>query len=238
MMIRLDVRFWLAAAILGAVCAGCASTESAAERPNVSAPRFGQTTVQPPASSAPVQLEGNTAIDSETTPSTHHETAQLPSPPPVTDKKVETSSDTKPANKQEITAEEEQYNTAKPALMGIRLTDTLNAVLERFEEPLASFEMEDELAPLSIYEYEGFTVGFNPRGTVEFVEITSEAVNPGLGGLKLGQTVEDAETALGVPDANTQYALQYKADGTILKLDVDPKNKTIQSIKLFADTTA
>lgn len=237
MKIRLDVRFWLATAILGAVCAGCASTELAAERPNVSSPRFGQTTVQPPASSTPVLLEGNAAIDSEPTPSTHQETAQLPSPPPVTDKKVETSSDTKPGIK-EITDQAEQYNTSKPALMGIRLTDTLNDVLERFDEPLASFEMQDELAPLTIYEYEGFTVGFNPRSNVEFVEITSDAVNPGLGGLKLGQTVEDAETALGVPHANTQYALQYRAHGTILKLDVDPKNKTIQSIKLFADTTA
>ncbi|MDF2715342.1 MAG: hypothetical protein K0R28_2267 [Paenibacillus sp.] len=239
MIIRPDVRFWVAAVILGAVCAGCNTTKLAADEPSTlsSAPRYGQVT-------APPQLTANSPTlavhePKENAAESAHKTepAEIPNPEPnvPTDKKVETSSDTKPPESKADNATIEGYNVKKPSLMGIRLTDTKTAVKQKFDEPVTEFEMDDEQDPVSVFEYEGFTVGFNTAGKVEFIEITSKDVNPGLGGLRLGQKVKDAETALGKPDTNTTYALHYKADGTILKLDIDPKTEAIQSIKLFAD---
>ncbi|TNJ65273.1 hypothetical protein FE784_15745 [Paenibacillus hemerocallicola] len=243
MIIRPDVRFWVAAVILGAVCTGCNTTKLAADEPSsppsVSAPRFGQVTAPPP------QLTANSSTlavhepkEVATEPPRKQEPAETPNPQPTvpTDKKVETSSDTKPPESKTGNATIEGYNVKKPSLMGIRLTDTKAAVKQKFDEPVSEFEMDDEKDPLTVFEYEGFAVGFNTAGKVEFIEITSKDVNAGLGGLRLGQKVKDAETALGKPDTNTTYALHYKADGTILKLDIDPKTEAIQSIKLFADS--
>jgi hypothetical protein len=241
MIIRPDVRFWVAAVLLGAVCTGCNTTQLAADQPpaspSVSAPRYGPTT-------APPQLAGNSSKlaaheQKETVAPPVQKTeppSEAPKSPPAgpSDKKVETSSDTKPPENKPGTAAVEAYNAKKPSLMGIRLTDTKTAVKKKFDDPVSEFEMDDEQDSVTVCEYEGFSVGFNAAGTVEFIEITSKDVNPGLNGLRLGQKVKDAESALGKPDTNTTYAMHYKADGTILKLDIDPKTESIQSIKLFA----
>lgn len=163
--------------------------------------------------------------------------ASTPAASAAISKQVVTSSDSKPPeNDPPETPDIEAYNVKKPALMGIRLVDTKTTVAQKFSDPLKEFVMEDEQDPLTVFEYEGFIVGFNNAGLVEFIEITSDEVNPGLGGLRLGQKVKDAEKALGKPDTNTNYALQYKAGGTILKLDIDRKTESIISIKLFADS--
>lgn len=239
MIIRPDVRFWVAAAILGAVCAGCNTTQLAADQPPETAPRYGQVAAPPQAiansSTLPEHEPGETVAVS-TTPSDKPIDPPKPLPETSSDKKVETSSNVKPTESRTTTVDIEAYDAEKPSLMGIRLTDTQVTVVEKFDQPLYEYEMDDEFAPLTVYEYEGFIVGFNAKERVEFVEITSKDVNPGLGGLRLGQKVKDAEAALGKPDTNTSYALQYKAEGTILKLDIDPKTETIQSIKLFADS--
>jgi hypothetical protein len=68
---------------------------------------------------------------------------------------------------------------------------------------------------------------------VEFIEVASSEEDPGLNGLRLGQTTADAAKALGKPDSSTDYVMTYKTKTTVLKLDIDTKSKTIQSIKLF-----
>jgi hypothetical protein len=152
-------------------------------------------------------------------------------------KQVVTSSGAKPleAEPPEAPPEPESYQADKPSLMGIRLTDSRAAVVQKYAEPSSQFELEDERDPITVYEYDGFNIGFNRTDKVEFIEIMTDEVNPGLNGLRLGQQVKDAEIALGKPDTNTSYALQYKAVGTILKLDIDHKTDSIVSIKLFAD---
>lgn len=242
MITRPHVRFWVAAVMLGAVCTGCNTTKLAADQPSaspsVSAPRYGPATAPPqlaatnPSASA-VHEQQKEAI-APSTQKTEPSEAPKSQPSAPADKKVETSSDTKPPESKPGTAAVESYTSKKPSLMGIRLTDTRTAVKKKFDDPVAEFEMDDEQDSVTVCEYEGFSVGFNAAGTVEFIEITSKDVNPGLNGLRLGQKVKDAESALGKPDTNTSYALHYKADGTILKLDIDPKTESIQSIKLFA----
>ncbi|PYI56497.1 DUF4309 domain-containing protein [Paenibacillus flagellatus] len=239
MTISRNVRLWAAAATIGALLAGCETSKHAVEPPPAkpidSALLPGTATPEQSLLSQPPALapDSNNSAQTVTPPDAKPPAKEAHPVPP--DKKVETASDSKPPASKPGTSEIESYNAKKPALMGIRLTDTRSGVTQKFGEPVSEYVMEDERDPISVVEYEGFAVGFNAGKTVEFIEITSKDVNPGLNGLRLGQKVKDAETALGKPDTNTNFALHYKAGGTILKLDVDPKTETIQSIKLFAD---
>jgi len=235
---RRYVRFWLTAAMVSALVAGCNTTKPAATNPEASgsAPRFGQEPVIPQPTGNGPNVTGDITKPEDsgaTTVAVEPQTPPKVTPPP-TDKKVETSSDTKPpASKPDSSTL--QYDAKKPALMGVRLTDSKPSVKQKLGDPVSEFVMEDEKDPIDVQEYDGFSIGFNSKGFVEFIEITSKDVNPGLNGLRLGQKVKDAETALGKPDTNTTYALHYKAGGTILKLDIDKKTEAITSIKLFAD---
>jgi hypothetical protein len=125
------------------------------------------------------------------------------------------------------------FNSKQPKLMGLAIQETKEQVIAKYGTPEDSFIMDDPTEPISVYQYEGFTVGFTPNKQVQFVDVNSAAINPGLNGLRLGQTTDDAIHALGKPDNNSVYVLSYKTKKEILKLDIDPKTKTIQSIKLF-----
>ncbi|WP_165452635.1 DUF4309 domain-containing protein [Paenibacillus thalictri] len=130
---------------------------------------------------------------------------------------------------------QETYTVAKPILMGLTLKTSASDVVKKFGNPREQFLMDDEIDPMTVYDYTDFMVGFNKAEQLMFVDVRSSEINPGLNGLKLGQTTDDAYKALGKPDTNTSYVLTYKSEGTVLKLDVDPKTKTINSIKLFYD---
>jgi hypothetical protein len=125
------------------------------------------------------------------------------------------------------------YNNKQPKVMGLAIQDTKEQVMAKYGSPKDSFVMDDPTEPISVYQYEGFSVGFSPDKHVQFVDVNSASINPGLNGLRLGQTTDDAIHALGKPDSNSVYVLSYKTQKEILKLDIDPKTKTIQSIKLF-----
>ncbi|MDB5054888.1 MAG: hypothetical protein JWM44_2938 [Bacilli bacterium] len=125
------------------------------------------------------------------------------------------------------------FNTKQPSVMGLTLKETENNVNIKYGTPSDSFVMDDPAEPITVYQYEGFSVGFDGANQVKFIDVSSAKVNPLLNGLRLGQTVDEAVKALGKPDLNTNYVLTYNAKEAILKLDIDPKTKTIQSIKLF-----
>nr|WP_275983760.1 DUF4309 domain-containing protein [Paenibacillus hamazuiensis] len=129
---------------------------------------------------------------------------------------------------------QESYSQAKPSLMGLTMKTSPETVIAKFGEPKEQFTMDDDTDPLTVFDYTDFTVGFNKQKQLQFVDVRSAEVDPGLNGLTLGQTVEDAYNALGKPDSNTSYVLSYKSEGTVLKLDVDPKSGQITSIKLFS----
>ena len=173
-------------------------------------------------------------------PPAEPQTANPPVSDDAQDEKVETSSDNKPLDKPSTAEKPSRIDnvSGKPvrdALMGLRLSDTRTTVEQKYGKPETEYEMEDEPNPIAVYEYAGFSVGFDASGTIVFVEITSKDTDPGLNGLKLGHSVKSALDALGEPDTRTDYALSYNTGESVLKLDVDPKTGTIQSIKLFAN---
>lgn len=127
----------------------------------------------------------------------------------------------------------DSYTVEKPLLMGVAIGDSQDSVVKLHGTPKSQYLMDDAEDPITVYEYDGFHIGLNPLKQVEFVEVASSEEDPGLNSLRLGQTTAEAAKALGKPDSSTDYVMTYKTKTTVLKLDIDTKSKTIQSIKLF-----
>ncbi|GAA4863212.1 hypothetical protein GCM10023310_48330 [Paenibacillus vulneris] len=130
---------------------------------------------------------------------------------------------------------QETYNQTKPTLLGLTLKSSPDAVTSKYGKPKEQFQMEDETDPITVYDYTDFMVGYNKQNQLQFIDIRSSEINPGLNGLKLGQSTSDIYKALGKPDSNTSYVLIYKSKDAVLKLDIDPKTDKLNSIKLFAE---
>jgi hypothetical protein len=125
------------------------------------------------------------------------------------------------------------YNPNKPTLMGLTIHQTLDEVIESFGVPSEEYVMEDENDPITVYDYSDFLIGLDQNNEIKFIDVYSLQINPGLNGLRLGDTVQHAVSALGSPDSNTEYVLNYTSQNVILKLDINPDTQTIHSIKLF-----
>jgi hypothetical protein len=126
------------------------------------------------------------------------------------------------------------FSDKQPKIMGLAIGEQQEKAVKQYGQPLKSYIMEDPTDPISVYQYKGFSVGFNTANEIQFIDVNSREVNPDLNGLRLGDTAAKALEALGKPDKNTSYVISYYTKTAILKLDIDPKTKTIQSIKLFA----
>jgi len=131
--------------------------------------------------------------------------------------------------------EKAAFDPSNPSLLGLHVNDSIQKLLDRFDEPAKEYTLDDEDDPMTVYDYETFTVGFTKSQKLEFVTIQSDKVDPGLNGIRLGSTAAEVTKALGEPDTNTTYVISYKSKNAILKIDVDPKTEKIQSIKLFAN---
>jgi hypothetical protein len=206
---------------------------------------------QPPSESAvPVQQPtSDHALNSATASAASPSTEPTASPEAAFDHKASASANspvnsgigsvsaqegsTKSVPKPKIDAKD-AYKQEKPTLMGFKLGTDKDTVLGRFGKFKKQFSMDEDADAINVYEYTDFSVGFNTKNELEFVDVHTADIDPGLRGLRLGQKPEDAIAILGKPDTNTTYVLSYKTQGTILKLDIDPKLNTIQSIKLFA----
>jgi hypothetical protein len=141
--------------------------------------------------------------------------------------------DKKPDSPKPKVDAKDAYQEEKPTLLGLSLHTPKDDVLAKLGPAKNKFVMDDDTDPVTVYEYADFSVGFNKSDALEFVDIRSADIDPGLHGLRLGQKAEDAVKALGKPDTNSSFVLTYKSQGTFLKLDLDPKEGTIRSIKLF-----
>lgn len=140
----------------------------------------------------------------------------------------------KPERQKPESDETHTYDASLPKLAGIAVGDSKSYVMKRFGNPRSAYVMEDEAGELEVFQYDSFTVGFDPENKVEFIDITSEKIDPGLNGLRLGDRAGDAIRLLGEPDVKTEYVLNYVSETAILKLDIDPFEERINSIKLFA----
>lgn len=212
---------------LAVTMAACGSSNAA------EAPPAAQGTVVPTATLAP---SGTPAGGSVTVAS------DIPSPPekaPGTNNYVQQAgNEAKPSaaatSKPKKTYD--SYTVEKPQLMGVAIGDSQESVVKLHGAPKSQYRMDDAEDPINVYEYDGYHIGLNPQKQVEFVEVASSEEDPGLNSLRLGQTTAEAAKALGKPDSSTDYVMTYKTKTTVLKLDIDTKSKTIQSIKLFGRT--
>jgi hypothetical protein len=233
------VQMTVAAALLGItiVTAACSSEQSQDPADTVIKDHTITPTTQPPAnsqvnSSSPTPGSEIPVTDPTATPGSGSNNEQGVQQ----GKHVATSSD-QPVAEDKITESPIQpYTVNKPALKGISINDNIAVVTQLAGKPIDEYYMDDEMDPIQIHEYKGYIVGFNKLGKVQFVEITSKDIETGLNGFRLGSNVKDAQKALGKPDMSSKYALSYKNDGTILKLDVDPVTQNCLSIKLFAES--
>lgn len=144
---------------------------------------------------------------------------------------AESTASPSPTQKPKVTFD--SYSVDKPMLMGLAIGEAQTAAVKLHGNAGSTYVMDDPDDPITVHEYDDFTVGYNSKKLVQFVEVSSSNADPGLNGLKIGQTTADVSKALGKPDSTTDYVITYKTKTTILKLDVDTKTKTVQSIKLF-----
>ncbi|WP_243633251.1 DUF4309 domain-containing protein [Paenibacillus xerothermodurans] len=126
------------------------------------------------------------------------------------------------------------YDRDKPTLLGLSLKSSIEDVTSKYGNPKEQFVMDAESDPITVYDYADFLAGFNKQNQLEFIDVRSSEINPGLNGLKLGQSTSAVYKALGQPDSNTSFVFTYKSTGALLKLDIDPKADKVNSIKLFA----
>ncbi|NHN31202.1 DUF4309 domain-containing protein [Paenibacillus sp. S3N08] len=142
-------------------------------------------------------------------------------------------SEVKPAPSKPKIDIRDSYNQAKPTLIGLTLNTSMDKVVATFGKPKEQFIMDEENDPITVYDYTDFLIGFNKQKQLRFIDIRSAEINPGLNGLKLGQSTSKVYEALGKPDSNTSFVFTYNSTGAVLKLDVDPKTDKVNSIKLF-----
>jgi hypothetical protein len=196
-----------------------------------------------------VQVTPTPPVAAAETPNKPPEAVQTPSPSAAEvtpDDKVSLASAENPNNPDPVQNEvkpvptklkidiRDPYNQAKPTLLGLNLKTSVDIVTGRYGKPKDQFMMDEDSDPITVYDYSDFLVGFNNKSQLQFIDIRSIDINPGLNGLKLGQSTGDVFKALGKPDSNTSFVLTYKSAGAVLKLDVDPKTDKVNSIKLFA----
>jgi hypothetical protein len=214
-------------AIASFLVTGCQESSAPAPKPTIEVSTHTQAPLPVESTPAPVVVTSSSPSPAAAD-STKHE-AQVAG---IT-KVDQVNTTPKPTAKPKVKAED-AYQQEKPTLMGLKLGTAKDAVLERFGKAKHQFLMEED--NIDVYDYTDFSVGFNSKGTLEFVDVHSIDIDPGLHGLRLGQTVQDALNILGKPDTKSTYVLAYKAQGTLLKLDIDPHENKIQSIKLFGNS--
>jgi type IV secretory pathway VirB10-like protein len=198
---------------------------------------------QPPAVTVPSGQTATAPIETPAPPAGETQEAQpnpsdkvtlasteTPAAPPA----IDTPPPVKPSPKVKVEIKE-PYSQAKPSLLGLTLRTSAATIEARFGKPKEQFLMDEDADPITVYDYTDFLVGFNSNKQLQFIDVRSAELDPGLGGLRLGGTLNDVTQALGKPHASTGLVITYKASGAILKLDMDPKTKLVNSIKLFAE---
>lgn len=130
-------------------------------------------------------------------------------------------------------SEDQPWIADMPKLGGIAIGDTETEVYSLFGDSSDNYSLDEEDESITVHEYDGFAVGFNKARTVQFVEVYGEHTATGLSGLRIGDNAQSAIDALGKPTTQTTYLLAYEAEGALLKLDLDPEQDRIVSIKLI-----
>jgi hypothetical protein len=127
----------------------------------------------------------------------------------------------------------ERFNPNDPTLMGLRIGDLAEKFIEQWGQGNDILRVDDPDSPYTVYSFPGISIGVDMNRTLMFISIDSAEIDTGLGGVKVGQKIEEAIQLLGPPSTNSKFVVSYRTNTTILKLDVDPERNIILSIKLF-----
>lgn len=125
------------------------------------------------------------------------------------------------------------WTAATPMLHGVAIGDSDAKVKKLFGKEIDSYTLEEETETIKVLEYDGFAIGINNSQAVHYIEVYGNNISAGLSGLQVGDKPDKALQMLGKPEKQTTYLLTYQADGALLKLDLDPEQNEIVSIKLL-----
>ncbi len=87
---------------------------------------------------------------------------------------------------------------------------------------------------VTIWEYDGFSIGFSDKNKVVYVEINSADVDTGFAALQYGMEGSRAAQLLGIPTKEQTNVLTLEVSGGWLKLDLDPDTQQVLSMKLLS----
>lgn len=215
----------LPVALAAGLAAGCAASGGTAER-----------TVQPTPSAEQAQLSATTTPDGFRT-----ERPISPEPSPTLKEATEiashpSSSLADAGRSSDMDAAPTPAAGRRPfALFGLKPGDPKHSAEVRLGPPASTYVLNDEeTGGILVHEYGGYQVGFDPHGRVVFIDVRSENVDPGLGGIRVRSDADAVVRALGRPTSRTDRVLTYERDGAVLKFDLDPGRDSVLSIKLFA----
>lgn len=217
---KLTLRLIMLSFALMLLLAGCAENDTTTETPIDTTP----VTVTKPAENK-VDAESKESAKKDLQISSQHEGN-------TTDGKEETDKEKEPAKLPNYNVAE-PFDTTRPTLMGFAIGDSADAVAARFGLPQSESTMNDG-GKLQVLEYPGFSIGINENKSIIFIEVTSDQIAPGLNQFRVGQTVDQAQKALGPADSLNEYVMIYEFEDLILKCDLDPNSRTVIAIKLFA----
>lgn len=125
------------------------------------------------------------------------------------------------------------WTSTAPMLHGVAIGDSDSKVIKLFGKEIDSYTLEEETEKIKVLEYDGFAIGINDSKAVQYIEVYGIGISAGLSGLKVGDKPDKALQMLGKPKKQTTYLLTYEASGALLKLDLDPEQNEIVSIKLL-----
>ncbi len=147
---------------------------------------------------------------------------------------AKTESTSKQAGTKPTTANDELTWDAKaPKLHGIAIGDAKTNLDNTLGKHVDSYSIGDGAESITVMEYSGFSVGYGADKKVKFVEVFDKSVPTGLNGLRVGDSESTVTDSLGKPKTHTASVLAYQTNDSLLKLDLDPQNKRVLSIKLF-----
>ncbi|WP_147275026.1 hypothetical protein [Paenibacillus prosopidis] len=130
-------------------------------------------------------------------------------------------------------SEDAAWTATAPMLHGVAIGDSDAKVRKLFGKEIDSYTLEEETETIKVLEYAGFAIGINDSNAVHYIEVYGNDISAGLSGLQVGDKPDQALQMLGKPEKQTTYLLTYKASGALLKLDLDPEQNEIVSIKLL-----
>ncbi|QMV43909.1 hypothetical protein [Cohnella cholangitidis] len=136
---------------------------------------------------------------------------------------------TEPASSRDQT-----FQSKTPSLAGIKLGTVEKDIVDNKGLPNDTYSLPGDDQNVNIWEYDGYSIGFNDKNKVVYVEINSSDVSTGIQHLRYGMKGSEAAELLGIPTEDQSNVLALEVSGGWLKLDLDPDTQQVLSLKLLS----